>query len=151
MEKKRVLFVCVHNSARSQMAEAFLNSLAGDRFYAESAGMEPGVLNPLAVEVMREVGIDISGNATKGVFDKYRKGELFSYVITVCDEASAEMCPVFPGLRTETLHWSFEDPASFTGTHEERLERTRRVRDGIREKILEFMATTEKDERRGGG
>jgi arsenate reductase len=142
MEKTRVLFVCVHNSARSQMAEAFLNTLAGDRFQAESAGMEPGVLNPLAVEVMKEEGIDISGNETKSVFDKYKKGELYSYVVTVCDQANAETCPLFPGLRTHTLHWSFEDPASFTGSPEERLEKTRRVRDEIRGRILDFVAET---------
>lgn len=98
MTKKRVLFVCVHNSARSQMAEAFLNNLGGDRFEAVSAGLEPGTLNPLVVEVMKEAGIDISQNRTKSVFDLFKKGELFSYVITVCDEASAQRCPVFPGL-----------------------------------------------------
>ncbi len=150
MEKTRVLFVCVHNSARSQMAEAFLNNLAGDRFHAESAGMEPGVLNPLAVEVMKEEGIDISGNKTKSVFDKYRKGELYSYVVTVCDEASAETCPIFPGLRTHTLHWSFEDPASFTGSPEERLEKTRRVRDAVKGKVLHFMEEVGPDKGEGG-
>jgi len=150
MEKTRVLFVCVHNSARSQMAEALLNRLAGDRFHAESAGIEPGVLNPLAVEVMKEEGIDISGNKTKSVFDKYRKGELYSYVVTVCDEASAETCPIFPGLRTHTLHWSFEDPASFTGSPEERLEKTRRVRDAIKGKVLHFVEEAGPDKGEGG-
>ncbi|MHB8111355.1 MAG: arsenate reductase ArsC [Syntrophorhabdaceae bacterium] len=138
-EKTKVLFVCIHNSARSQMAEALLNILAPDRFQAESAGMEPGELNPLAVEVMREIGMDISNNQTKSVFDKYKQGELFHYVITVCDEASAETCPIFPGLRTNTLHWSFEDPASFTGSHDEQLQKTRIVRDQIKKKILEFI------------
>ena len=142
MEKTRVLFVCVHNSARSQIAEAFLNAAAPDRFQAESAGMEPGVLNPLAVEVMKEVGIDISQNETKSVFEKYKKGELFSYVITVCDEASAETCPLFPGLRTHTLHWSFEDPAAFAGSPQEKLEKTRRLRDAIKEGVLQFIAET---------
>ncbi len=122
------------------MAEAFLNHIAGDRFQAESAGMEPGVLNPLAVEVMNEAGIDISRNTTKSVFEKYRDGELFSYVITVC--AEAETCPLFPGLRTETLHWHFEDPGSFTGTDEEKLAKTRRVRDAIKEKVREFIEDT---------
>ncbi|MCX7965320.1 MAG: arsenate reductase ArsC [Syntrophorhabdaceae bacterium] len=134
---EKVLFVCVHNSARSQMAEALMNHLCGDRFIAESAGLEPGVLNPLAVDVMAEVGIDISKNNTKSVFDFYKKGRLYSYVITVCDEASAEQCPIFPGV-TKRLHWSFEDPSKFTGTYEERLEKTRAVRDKIKEKILEF-------------
>ena len=142
MEKTKVLFVCVHNSARSQMAEAFLNTLAGDRFHAESAGMEPGVLNPLAVEVMKEAGLDISENATKSVFDKYKKGELYPYVVTVCDEASAQMCPIFPGLRAHTLHWSFEDPSAFTGTPEEKLEKARLLRDNIKKKVQEFIAAT---------
>lgn len=139
MDKKRVLFVCVHNSARSQMAEAFLNHLAGDRFEAVSAGLEPGTLNPLAVEVMKEIGIDISSKKTKSVFDLFKKGELFSYVVTVCDAKSAEACPVFPGLLTKTIHWSFEDPSAFTGTHEERLEKTRKVRDAIKEKIEQWL------------
>ncbi|HOJ44292.1 MAG TPA: arsenate reductase ArsC [Syntrophorhabdaceae bacterium] len=140
MDKKRVLFVCVHNSARSQMAEALLNHLAGDRFEAESAGLEPGVLNPLAVSVMKEIGIDISQKKTKSVFDLFKRGELFSYVITVCDAASAEACPVFPGLITKTIHWSFEDPSNFDGTYEERLEKTRKVRDAIRKKIEEWIS-----------
>ncbi|HOP87015.1 MAG TPA: arsenate reductase ArsC [Syntrophorhabdaceae bacterium] len=139
MEKLKVLFVCVHNSARSQMAEAFLKHMASDRFEVKSAGLEPGELNPLAVDVMKEVGIDISKNTTKSVFDLYKKGELFSYVITVCDEASAEQCPVFPGLLSKTIHWSFEDPSSFTGTYEEKLEKTRQVRDAIKEKINKWL------------
>jgi arsenate reductase len=139
MDKKRVLFVCVHNSARSQIAEAYPNALAGDRFEAMSAGLEPGTLNPLVVEVMKEVGIDISQNQTKSAFDLYKKGELFSYVITVCDAASAEMCPLFPGLVTAQIHWSFADPSSFTGTHEEKLAQTRLVRDAIKTKIEEWL------------
>jgi arsenate reductase (thioredoxin) len=139
MDKKRVLFVCVHNSARSQMAEAFLNAIAGDRFDAMSAGLEPGTLNPLVVEVMKEAGIDISRNKTKSVFDLYKKGELFSYVITVCDTASAEMCPLFPGLLVSQIHWSFADPSSFTGTYEEKLVQTRAVRDAIKTRIEEWF------------
>lgn len=138
MNKIRVLFVCVHNSARSQMAEAFLNTLAGDRFSASSAGLEPGALNPLAVEVMKEVGIDISRNITKSVFDLYTSGALFAYVIAVCDAEAAQRCPTFPGI-TRTLVWSFPDPASFTGSWEERLARTRQVRDAIRAKVEEFI------------
>ncbi len=130
IDKIKVLFVCVHNSARSQMAEAFLNDLAGDRFDAESAGMEPGTLNPLAVEAMEEIGIDISRNTTKSVFEKYKRGELFVYVITVCSEA--RICPVFPDLRTETIRWDLEDPEAFTGSHEEKMEKVRRLRDAIR-------------------
>ncbi len=143
MEKKRVLFVCVHNSARSQMAEAFLDSLAGDRFEAHSAGLEPGALNPLAVEAMKETGIDISQNQTKSAFDLFKKGELFSYVVTVCDATSAETCPIFPGLVTKTIHWSFEDPSAFTGTHEERIEQTRKVRDEIKRTIEEWISGLE--------
>jgi arsenate reductase (thioredoxin) len=135
MGKKRVLFVCVHNSARSQMAEAFLDSLAGYRFEAMSAGLEPGVINPLAVEVMKEVGIDISQKKVKSAFELYERGELFSYVIAVCDEASAQMCPLYPGLSTKQMHWSFPDPSTFIGTHEEKLAQMRAVRDAIKKKI----------------
>ena len=138
MQKNKVLFICVHNSARSQMAEAFLNVIGGDRFEAESAGLEPGVLNPLAVEVMKEAGIDISKNKTKGVFDLFKQGELFHYVITVCDETSAERCPIFTG-HVKRLHWSFEDPSSFTDDYEERLAKTREVRDKIKMKIEEWL------------
>jgi arsenate reductase len=138
MEKTRVLFVCVHNSARSQMAEAFLNSLAGDRFEAESAGLEPGVLNPRVVRVMKEVGIDISGKKTYSVFEFFKQERKYRYVITVCDESSGERCPVFPG-KTIRLHWSFEDPSAFTGGEEEILEKTRGVRDRIRGRIQTFI------------
>ena len=137
MEKTKVLFICVHNAARSQMAEAFMNHLCGDRFIAESAGLEPGVLNPLVVEAMKETGIDISNNKTKSVFDFYTQGKLYRYVITVCDQASSEQCPLFPGI-TARLHWSFEDPSKLTGDHEEQLRQVREVRDRIRLKIEEF-------------
>jgi arsenate reductase len=136
-ERTRVLFICVHNSARSQMAEAWLKHLYGDRFEAESAGLEPGTLNPLAVEAMREVGIDISGNRTQAVFDLVKTGRLYAYAITVCDEASAERCPIFAGA-TKREHWSFPDPAAFTGSDEERLAQTRRVRDAIRARIEDW-------------
>jgi arsenate reductase (thioredoxin) len=133
MEQK-VLFICIHNSARSQMAEAFLNEICGDYFEAHSAGLEPGSLNLLAVEAMREIGTDISHNQTQSVFDVFKSGELFAYVITVCDESSAQRCPIFPGV-TKRLHWSFPDPAGFTGTREERLAGTRKIRDQIRARI----------------
>ena len=132
--KKKVLFICVHNSARSQMAAALLNEMCGEFFEAQSAGLEPGTLNPLALETMREIGIDISRKGTQSVFDVFRSGELFAYVITVCDETSAERCPIFPGVTTR-LHWSFPDPAALTGTREERLAGTREIRDQIRERI----------------
>ncbi|RII28159.1 MAG: arsenate reductase ArsC [Geobacter sp.] len=136
--KIRVLFVCVHNSARSQMAEGFLNQLAGDRFEAQSAGLEPGTLNPLAVEVMQEMGIDISANLTKSVFDYFKKGSLFDYVITVCDGTKAERCPIFPGV-TNRVHWDFADPAAFQGDPAQRLDATRLVRDEIRAAVLSFV------------
>ena len=136
--KTRVLFVCVHNSARSQMAEAFLKAFAGDRFEAASAGLEPGPLNPLAVEVMTEVGIDISKNAAKSVFDIFRSGALFGFVIAVCDAETAQRCPIFPGI-TRTLVWSFPDPAAFQGTSEERLAQARVLRDAIRVKVETFV------------
>lgn len=140
MEKIRVLFVCVHNSARSQMAEAFLNNLAGDKFEAESAGLEPGKINPLVIDVMKEMGIDLSGNRSKSVFDLFKQGHIYQFVITVCDEASAERCPVFPGV-TKGLNWSFEDPSKFTGTYNERLSKTRLIRDQIKSKIANFTKT----------
>jgi len=135
--KLSVLFVCVHNSARSQMAAAFLNAICPDDFVAESAGLEPGTLNPLAVAAMREIGIDISSNETKSVSDLIQTGEAFSLVVTVCDEASAERCPVFPG-NARRLHWSFPDPASLQGSWEERLAMTREIRDAIQTRILEW-------------
>lgn len=132
--KKKVLFICIHNSARSQMAEAFLKQKCGQQFEVQSAGLEPGKLNPIVVEAMREVGIDISGNPTKAVWDFVKAGATFSYVITVCDEASAERCPIFPGVTTR-LHWGFPDPSGFPGTPEEKLAKTRQVRDAIKAKI----------------
>jgi len=132
--KKKVLFICVHNSVRSQMAEAWLNLLCPKQFEAHSAGLEPGALNPLAVEAMHEIGVDISGKKTQSALDVFKSGQLFSYVITVCDESSAERCPIFPGA-TKRLHWSFPDPAAITGSHEERLNGVRKIRDQIRARI----------------
>jgi arsenate reductase len=132
--KSNVLFICIHNSARSQMAEAWVNQICGDSFAAESAGLEPGTLNPVVVEAMKEVGIDISQKKMRAVFDVFKSGKLFGYVITVCDETSAERCPIFPGV-AQRLHWSFRDPSSLTGTHEEKLAGVREIRDEIREKI----------------
>ena len=139
MHKEKVLFVCIHNSARSQMAEAWLNHLYGERFEAHSAGLTAGKLNPLAVAVMKEVGIDISHKQTQTVFSHFNKGELFSYVVTVCDEASAEQCPVFPGT-AKRLHWSFPDPSQLTGTEEERLAKVRIIRDDIKAAIESWYA-----------
>jgi len=132
--KKKVLFICVHNSARSQMAAALLNQKCGEFFEAQSAGLEPGNLNPLAVKVLQEVGIDISRNKTQAVFDVFKSGELFAYVITVCAESEAAGCPIFPGVTTR-LHWSFPDPSKLTGSSEERIAGTRKIRDQINDQI----------------
>lgn len=137
MEKKKVLFVCIHNSARSQMAEAWMNRLCGDRFEAESAGLEPGILNPLVITAMKEVGIDISGKGTRSVFDVLKAGTLFSYVITVCDESAAEACPIFPG-PAKHVHMGFMDPSRTEGTEEQKLTRVRVIRDSIREVVEAF-------------
>ena len=116
------------------MAEAWLNHLCGDSFNAESAGLEPGTLNPLVVEAMQEAGIDISQKKTQAVFDVFKSGKLIAYVVTVCDETSAEKCPIFPG-PTKRLHWSFADPSTLTGTDEEKLAQVRKIRDAIRTRI----------------
>ena len=131
MNRRRVLFLCTHNSARSQMAEALLRHLAGDRFEAYSAGTEATHVRPLAVRAMAELGIDISGQQSK-TLDRYL-GEPFDAVITVCDQAN-EACPVFFGAR-ERLHWSFPDPSRATGSEDEQLAVYRSVRDAIRERI----------------
>ncbi len=138
MNKYRVLFVCVHNSARSQMAEAYLNKFGSAKFIAESAGLEAGTLNPFVVEVMKEDGIDISGNKTKGVFDFVKQGKFYSYVIKVCDKEAAEKCPIFPGAQQD-INWSFTDPSKFEGSHDEKLSATRKVRDQIKNQILEWI------------
>jgi len=139
MTKQKVLFICVHNSARSQMAEAFLNQICGEQFEADSAGLEPGKLNPIVVEAMKEVGIDISRNQTKAVFDIVKSGKTFAYVVTVCDETSAERCPIFPGVTTR-LHWSFPDPSALQGSHAEKLTRSREIRDTIKAKIQQWCS-----------
>lgn len=130
-ERARVLFLCTHNSARSQMAEGLLRHLAGDRFEAHSGGTEATRVRPLAVRAMDEVGVDISGQESK-TLDRYLE-EPFDYVITVCDDAN-EACPFFPGAKNR-LHWSLEDPSRAEGSEQERLEVFRSVRDRIRERI----------------
>jgi arsenate reductase len=131
IEKKRVLFLCTHNSARSQMAEGLLRNLSGDRFEAFSAGTEATHVRPLAIKAMEEMGVDISGQESE-TLDRYLQ-EPFDYVITVCDDAN-EACPFFPGAR-EWLHWSFEDPSKANGTEEERLAVFRSVRDRIKDRM----------------
>tara|TARA_B100001939_G_scaffold248055_1_gene215128 strand:+ start:1736 stop:2608 length:873 start_codon:yes stop_codon:yes gene_type:complete len=135
--RQRILFVCIHNSARSQMAEAFVNQMCQTSFLASSAGIEPGSLNPLVVEVMQEIGIDISDALTTGVSDILQQGHRYDRVITVCDETNAERCPTFPGPVTRE-HWSFPDPSKVTGTHEEKLVEIRRIRDAIQLQISDW-------------
>jgi arsenate reductase len=135
--KQKILFICLHNSARSQMAAALMNESCGEFFGAESAGLEPGTLNPLAVEALQEFGIDISQNKTQSVFDVWKSGKMFKYVVTVCREAEAGGCPIFAGV-TARLHWPFPDPARFEGPPGEKLHRTREVRAMIQAEIDRF-------------
>lgn len=137
MSKQRVLFLCTGNSARSQMAEAFLRKYAGDVLEAHSAGLEPKGINPLTVQVMQEAGIDISHQQSKGI-ETYLGKALFQYLITVCDDADQNCPTVWPGVNTR-LHWSFEDPAKFTGTEEEKLAKFREVRDLIEQRIKAWV------------
>lgn len=141
MSKIKVLFVCVHNSARSVMAEALLNNLYGDKFYAESAGLEPGILNQNVVKVMNEKNIDISQKRPQSVFELFKIGRKYHYIITVCDEANAEKCPIFPGV-TKTIHWSFEDPSKYKCEdfdNKEILEKTCAIRNKIEQQITEWV------------
>jgi arsenate reductase (thioredoxin) len=140
MNKTRILFICGHNSGRSQIAEAFLKDLAGAEIHVESAGLAPKPINPLVVEVMQELGYDLSRAASNSVFDFFKEGRLYDYVITVCDQTAAGQCPVFPGI-TKRLHWPFEDPEALTGTHEEQLVALRGIRDQIREKLIDWLMT----------
>jgi len=114
-----------------------MNHLCGDSYEAESAGFEPTEINLFAIEAMKEVGIDISRNRAKSVFDFFNEGRLYGFVITVCDESNSERCPIFPGI-TAKLHWSFGDPSRFTGSDEERLEKVRTLRDQIKDKVQAF-------------
>ena len=136
MSKPRVLFLCTANTARSQMAEAFLRELAGDRYEAYSAGLEAHGINPLAVQVMDERGIDISGQRSKPL-SEYMGQVHFGYLITVCDRAERE-CPIFPGMGLR-LHWSLPDPAAAAGTEEERLQVFRDVRDELEAKVRAWI------------
>ena len=137
MNKPKVLFLCTGNSARSQMAEAFLHRYGGERFEAFSAGLEPSVINPLMVQVMEEIGVDMSGHYAKGL-TQYLGKVHFSYLITVCSRAE-EKCPVFPGMGAR-LHWPFDDPAVFQGAPEEKLAKFRQVRDQIENTIRNWLA-----------
>lgn len=136
MSKTRVLFICTGNSARSQMAEAFLRTYGGDRYEPFSAGLEPRGVNPLTVRVMQERGIDITSQRSKGLAE-YLGRQHFGVLVTVCDRAEQE-CPIFPGVATR-LHWSFADPAAAQGNEEQRLVRFREVRDQIEARVREWL------------
>jgi arsenate reductase len=140
MTRPRALVLCTHNSARSQMAEGLLRHLAPERFEVESAGTEATRVHPLAIEAMREIGIDIGGHRSK-TLDGF-VGQPWDYVITVCDHAN-ERCPLFPG-PTQRLHWSFEDPSAATGTEAERLAIFRRVRDAIAARLRQWLAEADR-------
>ena len=139
MTKPRVLFLCTHNSARSQMAEAFLRALAGERFGVASAGTEATRVHPFAIQAMDEVGIDMAGHTSKFLDPLLDKP--VDYLITVCDSAN-DRCPVFPG-RTTRIHWSFSDPSQATGTDQERLQAFRRVRDQIQARLRQWLENLE--------
>ena len=130
--------MCTHNSARSQMAETFLNNLGQGRFEAESAGLEPRDINPLVVEVMKEIGFDLSNKKPNSVLDFYKHGRLYHHVIFVCDKSTEEQCPIFPGLG-KRHSWPFPDPSKVEGTHEEKLEQTREIRDEIKSRIERWI------------
>ena len=134
----RVLFICIHNSARSQMGEAYLKNLGGSAFEVESAGIEPGRLNPRVVKALREDGIDISTKSTQSVFDLAASGRSFDFIIAVCSKEAAERCPIFPG-KGVRLHWPFPDPSTFTGSDDEIMAHVREVRDAIKERVREFV------------
>ena len=143
MEKPRVLFLCTGNSARSQMAEAFLRKYGGDQFEVHSAGLDPTVINPYTVKVLEEIGIDTSDQYAKSL-ETYLGKVHFSYLITVCSNAE-ERCPIFPGMGTR-IHWPFEDPAAFQGTDEEKTEKFREIRNQIEEKIKGWIAELKQEQ-----
>ncbi len=134
---KSVLFLCVHNSARSQMAEAYLKRFGGADFSVESAGLEPGKLNPYVVRALQEDGIDISSQKTQSVFDLHQAGKTYSSVVTVCSKEAGDRCPIFPGL-AEKVHWPFPDPSTFTGSDDEIMTQVREVRDSIKARVRLF-------------
>jgi arsenate reductase len=136
MEKERVLFLCTGNSARSQMAEALLRKMAGDRFEVHSAGLDPSVIHPMTIQVLQEIGIDTSGQYAKPLTNYLGKVH-FSYLITVCSRAE-ERCPIFPGIG-QRLHWPFEDPVAFEGSEQDKLEFFRQVRDQIEIRIRQWL------------
>lgn len=135
---KKVLFICVHNSARSQMAEEFLRKYGSEYFEMESAGFKPSNINPLVAQVMLEEGVDLSNKKTQSVAELVRKGKFYGLVVTVCNKALEKECPIFPG-NPVRLNWNLENPEDFTGTVEEKLTKTRILRDEIKELVFEFI------------
>ncbi len=135
-KKKRILVICIHNSARSQMAEEYIRKFTGGRVFVESAGIEPGKLNPDVVKLLQEEGIDISCKKTQKALDLYERGNRYDYVITVCSDEARERCPLYPGV-TRRLHWPFPDPSALRGA--DTLEQTRVIRDLIKKQVKEFV------------
>jgi len=139
---KKVLFICGHNSGRSQMAEAMLSKMGGSEFTVKSAGLHPSeAVNPLVLTVMQELGIDMSGHTPKSAFDLFKAGELFTHVVTVCDKETDENCPIYPGIQKRE-NWPFPDPEKLTGTHEEKLIKLRKIRDDIKQRLIDYFGLT---------
>jgi arsenate reductase len=138
MQKRRVLFISPVNDSRSQMAEALLNSLAGDEYEAWSAGFQPGELSPVTVQVMREIGVDICTQRTKKLFELYRSGMVFNHIVTLCDVSVGEKSPIYPNHRYY-IEWSTPDPDAFEGPEEERTRRLRQCRDRLQRRIEEWL------------
>jgi arsenate reductase len=139
MTKERALVICIHNSSRSQMTEEYLRRYAGDILEVESAGLEPGTLNPVVVELLKEDGIDISGKATKSLFELHKAGRHFEYIFAVCDPEAKERCPIFPAEKRR-IHWPFPDPSKTTGTFEEKLATVRLIREDIKKGVQEWVS-----------
>ena len=136
----KVLFICGRNSGRSQIAHAFLDRLGLGRYQVKSAGLEPAdSVNPLVIEVMKEEGVDLSETRPRAAFDLVKKGEVFSYVITVCDKETDDNCPVFPGIQRRE-NWPFPDPEKLSGSHGEKLDQVRKIRDDIKSRLIEYFS-----------
>jgi arsenate reductase len=140
---KKALFICGHNSGRSQMAETLLSKMGGSEFTVKSAGLQPAdAVNPLVKEVMQELGFDMAGQTPKSAFDLFKSGELFTHVITVCDKETDDNCPIYPGIQKRE-NWPFPDPEKLTGTHEEKLAQLRKIRDDIKNRIAQYFGLTD--------
>ncbi len=139
MNKERALVICIHNSSRSQMTEEYLRRFAGDVLEVESAGLEPGVINPVVTELLKEEGLDISGKKTQSLFDLHKAGRHFEYIFAVCDPEAKERCPIFPAEK-KRIHWPFPDPSKATGTLEEKMNTVRPIRDDIKKAVQDWVA-----------